>query len=44
MDYSHKIIPPSYDVVFKAIFGREESKPLRKMHNSNFMSFSHDAP
>ena len=28
MDYSHKIIPPSYDVVFKAIFGREESKPL----------------
>ena len=28
MDYSHKIIPPRYDVVFKAIFGREENKPL----------------
>lgn len=28
MDYSRKIIPPSYDVVFKAIFGREENKPL----------------
>lgn len=28
MDYSHKIIPPRYDVVFKAIFGREKSKPL----------------
>jgi len=28
MDYSHKIIPPRYDVVFKAIFGKEESKPL----------------
>lgn len=28
MDYSRKIVPPSYDVVFKAIFGREENKPL----------------
>ncbi|HAS74525.1 MAG TPA: hypothetical protein DCS67_10305 [Clostridiales bacterium UBA8960] len=28
MDYSRKILPPSYDVVFKAIFGREENKPL----------------
>ena len=28
MAYSRKIVLPSYDVVFKAIFGREENKPL----------------
>lgn len=28
MDYSRKIVPPSYDVVFKAIFGKEENKHL----------------
>lgn len=28
MDYSRKIVPPSYDIVFKAIFGKEENKPL----------------